>query len=75
MEIFAKIIGALILLGIMFVISTSVGFSIGQLFFNTEGLVGVGGVANEANIMGFIIGMALFLITATWVLLVMFRRR
>lgn len=75
MKIFAKIIGALILLGIMFVISTSVGFSIGQLFFNTEGLVGVGGVANEANIMGFIIGMALFLITATWVLLVMFRRR
>lgn len=75
MKIFAKIIGTLILLGIMFVISTSVGFSIGQLFFNTEGLVGVGGVANEANIMGFIIGMALFLITATWVLLVMFRRR
>lgn len=66
MKIFAKIIGALILLGIMFVISTSVGFSIGQLFFNTEGLVGVG---------GFIIGMALFLITAAWVLLVMFRRR
>lgn len=75
MKIFAKIIGALILLGIMFVISTSVGFSIGQLFFNTEGLVGVGGVANEANIMGFIIGMTLFLITAAWVLLVMFRRR
>ena len=66
MKIFAKIIGALILLGIMFVISTSVGLSIGQLFFNTDGSVGVG---------GFSIGMMLFLITATWVLLVMFRRR
>lgn len=75
MKMFAKLIGAVILLAIMFVISTSVGFSIGQLFFNTAGLVGVGGVVNESNVMGFIIGMILFLITSIWVLRVMFRRR
>lgn len=80
MKIFAKIIGAVILLTIMFVISTSVGFSIGQIFFDTRGLIGVGGIASEANVMGFIIGVSLFFIvlffTVTiWIVSIILKKR